>query len=443
MAAYSIFVTTFVLGSVSFGIKLAAIVWWVLTNFLLYKTVVDFVQYKKIEKDYPNSPGYSLIFYNLTVFGNLYSITMVPDTPLIFFWLLIVYSIQKVLITDKKYWWIIAGAAFGFSLMSKYSAIIVTGSLFLFLILSRKHRRILLTPYPYLSLLFGLIVFSPVIYWNYINDWASFKFQFSERAQKAKPLQLKYFFQLIFSQLFLLTPFVFSLLLSTIYGFMRKWKEIQKFDLIFWAGIPVMVIFTLVSFKSLVKMNWLLPGYTCFMLILAIKKGAVFETTSKIAKAGIAVSLLLITTGYSVLIVPNVPLGQGNTWSGWNDAASKVYQLQLEKGGREECFIFGNSYKSAALLKFYLPDQQNTFAENIFGERALQFDYWEDPKKLIGKNALYVFDDRKEYKPKLETVAKHFEEINEIAKYQYNFFAGAKARIINVYYCQNYLGPGE
>jgi hypothetical protein len=110
----------------------------------------------------------------------------------------------------------------------------------------------------------------------------------------------------------------------------------------------------------------------------------------------------------------------------------------MEYGGRNNCFIFGNSYKSASLVKFYLPDQQPTYAENIFGERGLQFDYWEDPAKLYGKNALYVFDNRKEYKPELEIVEKYFDEIREVKKFEYDFFGIAKTRTITCYYCVNY-----
>jgi hypothetical protein len=443
MAAYSIMITTFIFGNTAFGIKLAAVLWWVVTNLLLYKCTMDFIRFKNLENDYPNSPAYSLIFYNLTVFGNLYSITIVPDTPLMFFWLLMVFAIQKFLITGKNSWWFLAGAAFGFSLISKYSAIIITGSIFLFLVFNKEHRKVLLTPYPYLSLLFGIILFSPVIYWNYLGDWASFKFQFSERAQKAKPIQIKYFLQLIASQLFLLTPLIFTVFITTIVRYIKEWKQHSKFDLIFWSAMPIIIIFTLVSFKSLVKMNWLLPGYICLLILIAIRKGHLLQKPKRIVKSGIVVSVVLAIVGYSILIIPNVPLGQGNTWSGWEDASEKIYNLQLERGGKEECFIFGNSYKSAALLKFHLPDQQNTYAENIFGERALQFDYWDNPDNLIGKNALYVFDNRREYKPKLKEVAKHFENITELEKYTYNFFTGAKARTITVYFCENYLGTNE
>ena len=94
------------------------------------------------------------------------------------------------------------------------------------------------------------------------------------------------------------------------------------------------------------------------------------------------------------------------------------------------------------MTKFYLPDNQNTYAENIFGQRALQFDYWSNPNELKGKNALYVFDNRKEYKAKLDLMEKYFDKVEPIKKFEYKFF-GITTRIINCYLCVNYHGTEE
>lgn len=438
MTAYSIFLGTLLFGNTVFGVKFMAVVWWFFTNMLLYNIVKNHIEFYKLDSSFYKLPFYSLIIYNLTVIGSLYSITIVPDTPLMFFWFLIVYSVQKVILNNKKIWWLVAGVSLGFALMSKYSAIIITGSLFLFLLFSKEYRKLLLTPYPYLSILIGILVFSPVIYWNYANEWASFKYQFSERASKAKPLQIKYFLQLVISQFFLLTPLIFLWCFSTVYHYIKNWKTNRKLDLFFFTGIPIIIIFALISFKSLVKMNWLLPGYISLIVMMAFTHKHNLEKLTAPTKVGLGISLFLVFLGHFILVVPNVPLGEANTWSGWKDASQQIYKLQKEYGGRNNCFIFGNSYKSASLVKFYLPDQQPTYAENIFGERGLQFDYWEDPAKLYGKNALYVFDNRKEYKPELEIVEKYFDEIREVKKFEYNFFGIAKTRTITCYYCVNY-----
>ena len=94
-------------------------------------------------------------------------------------------------------------------------------------------------------------------------------------------------------------------------------------------------------------------------------------------------------------------------------------------------------------MKFYLPDQQNTYAENIYGKRALQFDYWGIPQNLIGKDALYVRSNRTEYDADLKEIKKHFDEVVELETFEYKFVTGKSARKIICYYAKNYKGQNR
>jgi len=157
-------------------------------------------------------------------------------------------------------------------------------------------------------------------------------------------------------------------------------------------------------------------------------------------KFGIWSSIILVFLGHLVMAVPNIPLGNGNTWSGWQDASKKIYEIQQEHGGKDSVFIFSNGYKGASLLKFYLPDQQNTYAENIYGKRALQFDYWGIPDNLFGKDAIYVRSDRTEYDNDLNEIKKYFDSVVELQTFDYKFVNGKSARKIICYYAKKYHG---
>jgi len=439
MTAYSIWLGTNIFGDNSFGVKFLAVVWSFLTQFLLYITAKRFFMTFQSESESEKKSFLSLLIYNLTIFGHLYSVTIVPDTPLLFFWLLVIYSVQEYLLTNKNRFWILAGLSLGLGMLSKYSMVIITVAIFIMFIISKVRRKELLNPFIYLAVIVSVIVFTPVLYWNFRHEWASFLFQTVERAEKTKAFTFKYFFQLIVSQFFMLTPFVFVLIAITLKKWFGKIKNNFNAGIYFLSAAVTIILFTYVSFKSLVKMNWLLPGYLGAIILSA---DVVFASKIRLKKTLVIISVGLIIIGYSVMIFPNIPLGEGNTWSGWKDAAGKIYQIQNKLGGKEKVFVFGNSYKSAAMTKFYLPDKQNTYAENIFGQRALQFDYWNNPNELKGKNALYVFDNRKEYKAKLGLVEKYFDKVEPIKKFEYKFF-GITTRIINCYLCVNYHGTEE
>lgn len=78
--------------------------------------------------------------------------------------------------------WPIAGLFFGLALLSKFSAILLLPGLALFLVTVPRHRRLFLTPGPYVAALLALAVFSPVIVWNFEHGFGAFVFQGSRAA---------------------------------------------------------------------------------------------------------------------------------------------------------------------------------------------------------------------------------------------------------------------
>ncbi|MHB2156211.1 ArnT family glycosyltransferase [Calditrichota bacterium GD2] len=444
MAAYSIGLGTTLFGDTVFGVKFMAVVWFLGINLLLLKSALLMAQLKNIPRRQAEKTGFwTVLFFNLTIFAHLYAILSVPDTPLLFFWILTLFLFLKFYQTQRARWLYLMGVTLGFGLISKYTMVALLPGLFAFLLFDKKLRRWLVTPHPYLTLVIMLLVFSPVIIWNAQNDWASFAFQFSNRAAKFKPLTSKYIVQLFFSQLFLLTPLVFGLLVYFVKKQVQTRFKDRLLNLLFWSGFVIIGGFIYVSLRSLVKMNWLLPGYLGWIL------GAVFilkaETirSSRWIKSGMYFSVFLLLIAHIIQLVPNMPLGEGNTWSGWSDAAPKIHALQQKMGGRKKVFIFSNGYKSAALLKFYLPDHQDTYAENIYNRPALQFDIWGTPDSLIGKNALYVIDDRREYKDDLKYVRKYFDSVELIEQFEYKFLDRFHTRTIYCYEAKNYHGPAN
>lgn len=440
MAAYSIWFGTNIFGDNIFGVKFMAVVWYLFTSLLLYKTVSRYVENYLPNQDKNSMAFLSVVLYNLTLFAHIYAITIVPDTPLIFFWLLTIYAIQERIITNNKNWWFLAAIGLGLGLVSKYTMVAIIGAIFFFFLFSKKYRKELLSPYPYIAIIIGFLIFAPVIYWNYQREWASFLFQSAERASTVRSLRITYILQLFGSQMFMLTPLIFVFLFKSFFSIIKRWKEEENLHLYFWSAIIIIGGFTLVSLTSLVKMNWLLPGFLPVLAIIAILYFDKFLNQTKLIKVGVWSSLVLVIVGHLVMVVPNIPLGNGNTWSGWEDAAKRVYKIQQEHGGNEKVFIFSNGYKAASLMKFYLPDQQNTYAENIYGKRALQFDYWGIPNKLKGMDALYVRSNRTEYDADLKEIKKYFEDVVELEVFDYKFVNGKSARKIICYYAKNYKG---
>lgn len=98
------------------------------------------------------------------------------DTPLILFWAFTLYYTIKFIQTSKTRDLYFIGISAGLMMLSKYTGIVLILSLLIFLI-STPYRSIFKTKHFYFAIFLAIIIFSPVIFWNYQNHWQSFIYQ--------------------------------------------------------------------------------------------------------------------------------------------------------------------------------------------------------------------------------------------------------------------------
>ncbi|MBN2423682.1 MAG: glycosyltransferase family 39 protein [Calditrichaceae bacterium] len=254
LTAYAIYIGTILFGNNAFGVKFMAVLFGLLTNIFLLLTISDALKWKDC---YTKNQQNRLLWittalFNLTIFAHLYAVLNVPDNGLLLFWILSMYFFQKILIDGKKRWWFLSGAAFGLGLLAKYTIVALIPAYLVILLVKKEYRHWLTTPYPYLGLLTAIFVSSPVVIWNYLHDWASFRFQFSGRADEAKSLRFNYFGQLIASQLFMLTPYLFILIPKAVVIFLKRRIYNTPALFTFLSGIFIIGGFLLISFTSLI-----------------------------------------------------------------------------------------------------------------------------------------------------------------------------------------------
>jgi 4-amino-4-deoxy-L-arabinose transferase-like glycosyltransferase len=108
----------------------------------------------------------------------LFASRIVPDAGLILFSLAMVWSLVRLTERNDGRWWLAAGLFGGLSLLSKYTAVFLAPAILAFLLVPSWRMRWLRSPYPWAAVVIALLVFSPVLIWNWRHDWASFKFQF-------------------------------------------------------------------------------------------------------------------------------------------------------------------------------------------------------------------------------------------------------------------------
>lgn len=334
------------------------------------------------------------------------------------------------------------GISTGLALFSKYTAVFIIFSVFLYLLFSKKNRRWLLSKEPYLALILAILVFSPVIIWNAQNNWASFLFQSSRRAGELASFSTWHFFGYLGAQIGVISPLIYlSLIYAIIKSGMIGFKEKnEKFLLCFFWSFPIILFFTLLATKYWVKMNWVSAGY----FSASISGVALFFQFSEKGKnwakiwgiSALIVSLIFVVIAHILPVMKSIPVSSSvDTLTGWKELAKRV---EKEKSTmREGTMVVGYGYKVPSEIAFYT--SQETYSNNIVGENGLQFDFWSNPNDFLGKDAVFVYDQRERYKNP-ENLKKFFASVEELEPLQ--IYRGGKVlTTFHIFKCYEYKGP--
>jgi len=132
------------------------------------------------------------------------STLITPDIPLMFFTALMLYSGYIYLEEKDKRYALLLGVATGAMLLSKYTGVLVVFTFLLYVFLYR--RWVLKDGYFYAAILLSMLVFSPVLYWNYQHDFISFAFQLNHGIAEEKVFNQQSFFGFLGLQFVLFHP---------------------------------------------------------------------------------------------------------------------------------------------------------------------------------------------------------------------------------------------
>lgn len=378
--AYILWLFTSIFGKNVIAIKLADSTITLLTVFFFYKLSRRFYEQQGTTK--------SVLLFFSTLMVTVLSLVSTPDTPLLLFWTLSLLMLHKAVFQHKKMYWIWAGIVMGLAFDSKYTGVFLPAGMILFLLLSSSNRKMLLTIWPWLACLMFIITISPVVFWNFENNFASFRFQGEERMESVSifKLQPKLVLGLIGHQAAILTPIVFAGLFYGLYilvkKYKRNWSKLpadQVFLLSFF--LPVFLLFFGVSLFYWVKLNWMMPAYI----------SGIIWASSYINVKWVRIQVLLSLIVHVLLAVQVlfyiVPVRSDDTWFGWKELAQQVETM--EKKYPVDFIFSADGYKTAAELNLYMPEF--IYSENIIGENALQFDLIGTNLKLLnGKDALFI-----------------------------------------------------
>jgi dolichol-phosphate mannosyltransferase len=399
MVAWLIHLGTMLFGNTEFGVRFGAYVCWLVTALFSYK-----LTYRIFNK----SAAFRalMLIAALPIFFGA-GLLMTPDAPLIACWSGTLYFLYRALMDEKRIAWLGVGVCLGLGMLSKYSIALLGPAILLFLIVDPRSRRGVLEPAPYLAAGIALVLFSPVIIWNYQHGWASFLFQGPQRLAGEFIFSLH---ELIGSILLLLTPTGFAAALSIL--IFRKTCRADlppgpggskgrnySFGLIFLL-VPLSVFITFSLSKS-IKLNWTGPLWLSLIPFIAhhmapetgLFPQRLFHWVHRAWPATIAVSLLLYGASlhYLSLGFPGLPYPADFPLVGYRDLGQQIEKIEndIESATGVEPLVVGmDKYGIASLLAFYRPEitlfsksaqresVTDTAGRDLFGGNSLMYQHW-------------------------------------------------------------------
>lgn len=351
---------------------------------------------------------------------------ILPDGPLLFFWLLTIDRLSLALDAAERHErataiWAQVGIAWGLAMLSKYHAVFLPLGAVIYLAFRPGSRRTFLQPGPWLAVVIGLVLFSPVIYWNATHDWASFAFQ-SGRAVGGG-FRPEFFAIALLGQILYLTPWVWRDAVSSMVRLARgevsdaevpatdapahgdRLKSLDRRTFLLSLSLPVLSVFFYVALRKPVLPHWslvgLLPAFPLIGQAWADHLARPATHTRTRRRVSWALGFVLVSTLFTAAharfgLVPWNRFGQAGermaqvdlTLDGifWGGLAEQLERRGWVPGPDE--FLFTSRWYESGHLARELGASRTVLCYNRRDSRG--FSDWANPADYVGRDGILV-----------------------------------------------------
>ena len=334
MVALWIRAGTALLGQGAAGIRLLAPFAAGLGSILLARAANDLFPDRK-----PGVVAAALL--NATLLMAAGSVTMTPDTPLLFFWTATLWALARLHATGRPVWWLAVGLLAGAAMDSKYTAALLGLGIAIWLVARPEGRRLLRTPWPWAGGGLAVACFAPVLWWNALHGFASFVKQGGRTGDWHPADALRHVGELVAGQVGLATPLVGVLCAAGIWAAARRFRQGAVPALLACLTVPGAAVFVEHAFGDRVQANWPAILYPAACIGAAAYAPRFWRPACALGYAVAAVVYIQATT--AVLPLPRALDPTLIRLGGWNGLAEQL-------AARHPAFIAADNYGLAAML---------------------------------------------------------------------------------------------
>ncbi len=308
------------------------------------------------------------IAFSLFIF-QVFGFVATPDSPLLFFASAFLFVFYRFVRQSNWMYTLLLGIASAALLYSKYHGALLIG----FTVLSNP--ALLRRWQLYAAGLTALALFFPHLWWQYANDFPSFRYHLVQRTQEFKWWYVSEFLLNVF---LVFNPFLWA----------PAWTALRQADWRnpFTRALAVnfcgfLLFFFLSTFRGHVQPQWTVMA-SIPMLLLVYGSSLSQESRMRYLMRVAAVALPLALIARAALVGEWAPLP--NQFFRPRAFTEKVKELAA---GRK--VAFSRSYQRASLYAFYAGDPV-VFSAGTYKSRRSQFDLWRLEEKMHLQPVLFV-----------------------------------------------------
>lgn len=439
-----------------FFIRLASVVFMTANTYIIYRIGTEI-------KD-AQTGFYAALLYTASIYAFVITGTFImPDTPLMLFWLLAVWMAILVIakrddeaIQRKNLNLVLFGLFAGLAMLSKYSgAFLWIGMGLYILIFNRKQLK---NPYLYLSLLVSAACCVPILYWNLQNDFISFRFHGDRVSLFGKP-NFSTFGTELAGEFLYNNPVNFVLAIFAVVAAFKKKIQIEKpvVRLLLCTALPLVFVFLFFSLTRPTLPHWNAPAYVLIIILSACylrDKNADSNKMPKAIIAALSVLLLTLVVGVAEIKTGFIPLDKHTDpeqlgrddftldMYGWRQLGEKFADFREQKIAegmmKEEDGIVANQWFPLANLDYYVARPLKMRVMGLGWPEQLHKYLWINDERggfQLGEDFWFLSDSRYPKDPKT-TYQWYFKEIELVGVIEIDR-CGKPAKNFFVYACKD------
>jgi 4-amino-4-deoxy-L-arabinose transferase-like glycosyltransferase len=247
--------------------------WVVRLPFVALSGVTSLLLWRLTVRLYGAQAGFwAVLAYSISpVFSLAFGCWVLPDGPLDAALLGFAYALVRALGVDgaapAPRWWWLAGLCAGLAMLSKYNAALVLVGL-AGLLAEARFRAALRRPEPWGALALALVMFSPVLWWNFAHHFASFDYQ-GGRATGAR-LRLLAPLTIWGGEALFVLPWLWLPMVALLVAALRRGPAERRGWLLACLSLAPILLFALIGLWSSTRIlyHWATPGYLMLLPLL-------------------------------------------------------------------------------------------------------------------------------------------------------------------------------